>query len=591
MRTSGTMHDRPQRGSPATASIPLAGGVGLRFPHHERFLQERPRIAWLEVHSENYLGGGTPRRCLDALRCDYPISLHGVGLSLGSAQELDFSHLERIATLVAQLQPQLVSEHLSWSIVDRRYFADLLPLPLTDEALEIVCRHVDEVQELLRRRILIENPSTYLEFEHSSIPEWEFLAALASRTGCGLLCDVNNVFVSAINHGWDAARYLRGLPIAAIEEIHLAGHATRVLQDGRVLRIDDHGSRVAPAVWQLYREALSLFGPKPTLIEWDTSIPPLEVLMEEAAQAQRMLDESPPASRSPSRAHDAHRRLAEAARAPLLHNASPGVLDVQQAMGRRLMDAAHGVEAGPSESSALPGLDSDAKARLSIYRNTCRSVLANALRLTYPAVQRLVGKEFFEGAAHQFIEEEPYGVPHSAWLNEYGESFAAFLASFPAAQGVPYLADVARLEWAVNKAIHAPDSQALDVERLRIGLRAPADVRFVSHRSVSLLTLQFPVDVIWRAVLACDEVALRRVDLSDGPVWLLIERGGGGAQVRRLAEPAWRFTARLCAGEPLHAALDELTSRPELHESAAQLLAEHLSAGRFIDALSGGSHT
>ncbi len=253
-------------------------------------MEERPSVAWLEVHAENYLGGGTVRRCLDDIRGDYPVSLHGVGLSLSSAEGLDERHLQRIAGLAREVQPNLVSEHLSWSVVGGRYLADLLPLPLTEEALDVMCRHVMQIQERLGRRILIENPSTYVQFEHSSIPEWEFMEAVARRTGCGVLCDVNNIFVSASNHGWSAQAYLRGLPADAIEEIHLAGHATRVLDDGSVLRIDDHGSRVAPPVWDLYEQALRLYGPKPTLIEWDTDIPPLEVLMEEAAHAQRLIE-------------------------------------------------------------------------------------------------------------------------------------------------------------------------------------------------------------------------------------------------------------------------------------------------------------
>ena len=253
-------------------------------------MRSRPALAFLEVHAENYFGGGAARAYLDALRGDYPLSIHGVGLSLGSAEGLDARHLERLAALVAATEPALVSEHLSWSVVGGRYLADLLPLPMTEEALDVVCRHVEQVQERLARRILIENPSTYLQFEHSSIPEYEFIAAVAARTGCGLLCDVNNIVVSASNHGWDAHAYLAALPGERIGEFHLAGHARRALPDGRELRIDDHGSRVSREVWALYREALARFGARPTLIEWDTHIPPLAVLLEEAHTADAAID-------------------------------------------------------------------------------------------------------------------------------------------------------------------------------------------------------------------------------------------------------------------------------------------------------------
>lgn len=273
-------------------AVPVAAGIGLRFQHHEAVLATRPAVAWFEVHTENYMGGGLPIRTLEAIRCDYPVSLHGVGLSLGSADGLDTAHLERIRQVVRRIEPGLVSEHLSWSTVGGSYLADLLPLPMTEEALDLVCRHVDQTQVFLQRRILIENPSTYLRFKHSTIAEWDFIATVARRTGCGILCDVNNIYVSAYNHGWDASTYLAALPADAIGEIHLAGHALKQIEGGQALRIDDHGSRVAPEVWTLYAQALARFGPVPTLIEWDTNIPPLDVLLDEAARAAALIEEA-----------------------------------------------------------------------------------------------------------------------------------------------------------------------------------------------------------------------------------------------------------------------------------------------------------
>jgi uncharacterized protein (UPF0276 family) len=270
-------------------SIPAKAGIGLRFQHHQIVLDERPDVAWMEVHTENYMGGGTPLRFLDAIRRDIPISLHGVGLSLGSASGLDPAHLDCIRQVAERIEPGLMSEHLAWSVVDGTYLADLLPLPMTEEALDIVCRHVDQMQSYLKMRILVENPSTYVTFRHSTIPEWEFIAAVAAHTGCGILCDVNNIYVSARNHGWNASTYLAALPPAAIGEIHLAGHSVRRLADGRTLRIDDHASRVADDVWALYLEALTRFGPVPTLIEWDNDVPPLGVLLEEAQHADLLM--------------------------------------------------------------------------------------------------------------------------------------------------------------------------------------------------------------------------------------------------------------------------------------------------------------
>jgi uncharacterized protein len=277
----------------ATASgtnrIPAQAGIGLRFQHHQAVLETRPDVRWIEVHTENYMGGGTPIRCLETIRRDMPVSLHGVGLSLGSAEGLDPTHLERIRKVAERIEPDLMSEHIAWTMVDGTYLADLLPLPMTEEALDVVCRHVDQTQTYLKRRILVENPSTYVAFANSVIPEWEFMAAVAARTGCGILCDVNNICVSAHNHGWDASAYLASLPRDAIGEIHLAGHSIRTAADGRTLRIDDHASKVSEEVWTLYRQAIARFGAVPTLVEWDNDVPALEILLEEAGRAQAVI--------------------------------------------------------------------------------------------------------------------------------------------------------------------------------------------------------------------------------------------------------------------------------------------------------------
>jgi uncharacterized protein (UPF0276 family) len=264
-------------------------GIGLRAPHVADIVTQRRALGWLEIHAENYMGGGPALRELDRVRATYPLSVHGVGLSLGSAGPLDARHLERLAQLVERCDPLLVSEHLSWSVSEGRYLNHLLPLPLTREALAVMIDHVDEGQERLGRQLLVENPSSYLRFTDSVIPESEFLAALARRTGCGLLLDVNNLYASSRNLAFDAVAYLDALPANAIGEIHLAGHAVNDA-DGRAILIDDHGARVANSVWRLYALALDRFGPVPTLIEWDTNLPALGVLLDEAAEAQRLLD-------------------------------------------------------------------------------------------------------------------------------------------------------------------------------------------------------------------------------------------------------------------------------------------------------------
>ena len=268
-------------------AVPLRAGIGLRAAHYRDFLATGPDVGWVEVHTENYYGdGGQPHHYLERVRRDYPISLHGVGLSLGSADRLDPRHLERLAQLVERYEPGLVSDHVCWGAVGGRHLNDLLPLPYTEEALDLVCRHVDEVQTRLARPILVENVSSYITYTISTVPEWEFFAAIAERTGCGLLLDVNNIYVSSRNHGFDAQRYIDAIPAAAVGEIHLAGFD--VVGD---LLVDTHAKPVYAEVWTLYRYALEHVGCAPTLIEWDSDLPALPVLLAECRHAQALMDD------------------------------------------------------------------------------------------------------------------------------------------------------------------------------------------------------------------------------------------------------------------------------------------------------------
>jgi uncharacterized protein (UPF0276 family) len=271
------------------APIPAQAGIGLRGPHLRQVLERRPAVSWFEVHSENYFApAGAAVAQLDAVRRDYPLSLHGVGLSLGGSDALDPQHLQLLKTAIARFAPALVSEHLCWTAAGGQHFHDLLPLPYTEEALRHVTARIVEAQERLDVRLLMENVSSYLEFEHSTLPEWDFLRETAARSGCGILLDVNNIYVSAVNHGFDARRYIDAIPAEAIGEIHLAGHVRKDF-DGTALLIDSHSLPVTPAVWELYAYTLERVGPKPTLIEWDSALPAFEVLQAEAAKAESYL--------------------------------------------------------------------------------------------------------------------------------------------------------------------------------------------------------------------------------------------------------------------------------------------------------------
>lgn len=260
----------------------LGFGIGLRAQHYQDFLERRPRVDFIEVHSENYFGaGGWDLHVLDRLRSDYPISLHGVGLGIGSARGYSISHLAKVVALVERYAPVLISEHLCWGAVCGRHLNELLPLPLTQESLKLVCDRVDAIQDVLGRRLLLENVSTNLRYRMDSMTEAEFLACVSRCTGCGVLLDVNNLYVNELNHGESSIAAIQTLARGMPGEIHLAGHL--VTEDAV---IDDHGSRVSAAVWDLYREAVTRFGAVSTLIEWDTDIPALDVLINEANQAR-----------------------------------------------------------------------------------------------------------------------------------------------------------------------------------------------------------------------------------------------------------------------------------------------------------------
>lgn len=269
---------------------PLRAGAGFKPEHLSEILEDSRKVGFFEVHAENYMGdGGAPHVMLDRLRRDYPIFLHGVAMSIGGEGPLDTVHLQRFRGLVERYEPHVVSEHLAWSTHDTAYYNDLLPVPYTRAVLNRVVEHIDEVQSAIGRTMLLENPSTYVTFETSEMSETDFIREVARRSGCGLLLDVNNVFVSATNHRFSPQQYLADFPLQLVREIHLAGHATEEDDEGRPLLIDAHDRPVAADVWALYESVIASRGPVPTLIEWDNDVPDWPVLKAEADSADRIL--------------------------------------------------------------------------------------------------------------------------------------------------------------------------------------------------------------------------------------------------------------------------------------------------------------
>jgi uncharacterized protein (UPF0276 family) len=272
------------------ARVPARGGVGLKAEHYHTIIETLPDVGFFEVHAENYMGaGGPPNRYLSAIRESYPLSLHGVGLSIGADRPLDKDHIARLRLLRQRYRPGLFSEHLAWSTHDAGFLNDLLPVPYTSETLERVVEHIDQVQTTLGCQMLLENPSTYVAFAESTYAETDFIAEVARRSGCGLLLDVNNVFVASTNQQWDPVTYIEGYPLASVKEIHLAGNDRQADEAGRPLLIDTHDRAVEDAVWYLYEVAVQLVGPIPTLIEWDAQVPAWSTLAAEAKRAETIM--------------------------------------------------------------------------------------------------------------------------------------------------------------------------------------------------------------------------------------------------------------------------------------------------------------
>jgi uncharacterized protein (UPF0276 family) len=522
-------HARPARGV----------GIGLRVPHYRRLLEERPALGWLEVHTENYLArSGWDWHVLHTLRRDYPVSLHGVGLGLGSAHGFSEDHLERVRRLAEAIEPALVSEHLSWGALRDRQMNDLLPLRLDAASLDLVAARVERVQEVLKRRILVENVSTYLRFADDAMSEAAFLAALARRTGCGILLDVNNLYVNQCNHGEDARAALdalAGLPPGTVGELHLGGH---LVTDRAV--IDHHGDRIAPPVWALYREALGRFGSVPALIEWDTDVPALEVLLEEAREAERVaagadlvagILASPEASIAPAD---------PVAPSP----ATDSLAELQQDFGAALLEA-----------NRLPLLASRLKGdagRLGIYRGNLTSAWRRALASAYPVLRRLLGDGQFDSLARAYGRAHPAQDPD---LNLFGAGLADLLGGDG---DRPWLPDLARLEWAVHTSWYAPDVHSVPEAGLRAVLAALRPEQFeasraILHPSLRLHASSWAMAAFWLAQQGSADVT---GEPQRRPGHALVLRARWRVAVREIGAAEHAALLRLANGESFGAAFD-----------------------------------
>ncbi len=510
---------------PHQSEHPPGVGVGLRAPHYRQFLEQRPRAAWLEVHTENYLDqSGWDSHVLQQLRRDYPISLHGVGLGLGSARGFSERHLEGVRGLVERVEPVLVSEHLCWGAVGDRQLNDLLPLTLDQAALDLMSARVGRVQDTLKRQLLLENVSTYLRFHQDAMSEAEFMAALAARTGCGLLLDINNLYVNQCNHGEDALAAIAAIAPGMVGEMHLAGH----LVTPQAV-IDHHGATVADPVWRLYEAALERFGAVPTLIEWDTDIPEIGVLLAEAAKADAL-----------HRRHASPPMETVRAAAPVAAaEDAPALAASQQLFAGALFDPGQAASA----LSQFKG-DQDLNAhRFALYRGNLSATWDKTLSAAYPVVRTLVGEEFFGGLSKAYGRAHP---SNSGDLNRFGADFDDFLRHFPHVADYPYLPDMAALEWALHRAHYAPAAEAVTAPQLAgLSPERMETARLTLHPACRLYSSQWATVPLWQAHQADsgvgfpEQMAMPSYGVVARPVWktrVVPLTGAGHAALRVLGE-------------------------------------------------------
>jgi uncharacterized protein (UPF0276 family) len=504
----------------------LGYGIGLRPRHYREFLEASPAVDWVEAISENFMGvGGRPLAVLEKVRRERPVVLHGVSLGIGSAEPLDQRYLHDWKALITRIEPAIVSDHLCWGRAHGRYSHDLLPVPFTEEVVRHVVDRVSQVQDFLGRRIALENASSYLTFVESELTEWDFLAQVAKRAGCDILLDVNNVFVSSRNHGFDSDAYLAGVPVEHVKQIHLAGHQRRP-----ELIIDTHDGPVSDEVWALYARAKGRFGDVPTLIEWDDAVPPLETLLAEAEKARSVL----PVSLSPrgEATRETGERVGERA------NTVSGIIESTQ---RVLFAAITDANPVTPEAEALiaehPPLTR--KARIEVYAEMYWLRMRDVLRDAFPTVRSRLGDETFDANVADYLREHP-STHHS--LDRLGRAFAGFLHD-----------DVAAVEWARAESFIAPDAEVISFEQLQaqppetwgaLELQAHPSVRVLSLASDPLPALRAQRDsqpvpaavatptnvAVWRtgfvtfhaAVSALEAAALRRL-IAGAPLPFLLE--------------------------------------------------------------------
>lgn len=491
----------------------LGCGVGLRHDHFEYILNNKPEMDWFEVVSENFMEtGGRPLHVLRQIREKYPIVLHGVSLSIGSVDVLNKDYLKKLKRLADDIDPTFISDHLCWASVDQHNLHDLLPLPFTAEALEHIVQRTRKVQEFLGRQILLENVSSYISFEHSVISEWEFLEQVALKSGCGILLDINNIYVNAFNHKFDAYQFIDGISPELVGYLHLAGHTNM----GSWL-FDTHSKKIIEPVWELYRYALNRFGRKNTLVEWDADIPDFSVLESEQIRAKVIYEQAPSA---PSQGKSSVRPIMDTSQLP---HPNVSLVEVQQWIKTRAFSDINATNASELTGGAVRlshAGSQEPEEGLKVYQGGYGTRVYEALKEVYIAVEHIVGNDYFMRLALEFAKAYPSTQFN---LGQVGMCFDYFLKQHSVSGKLPFVSDLATLEWQVNLAFHAYSEKRLEIADLQV---FPPDqfgrLSFGFQQWVSVITSQWPILDVWKVrTTPIKEINLQ---IADNPQRVLVYR-------------------------------------------------------------------
>ena len=533
-----------------STSWPVIGcGVGLRSQHYPVITENWPKMDWFEAISENYMDtGGRPFHILENVRRHYPIALHGTALSLGSTDPINQKYLEKLKRLVERIDPFIVSDHLCWSGVEGEALHDLLPLPFTEEAIRHVVGRIELVQEFLGRRILVENVSTYVTFRHSVMPEWEFVTEVAKRSGCGILLDLNNLYVNATNHSFNPHEYLENIPGELVGQFHLAGHT-----DMGSFLFDTHSKPIIDSVWELYREALSLWGPVSTLVEWDENIPPFEELSREADKARVIYKQF---ERSGSKKHEGQTAVKQTINFSSHRSTTEVPLVAVEKWMQSRIHPKHKNEVKVLPWKLLnPQGGASGEERLNVYANGYTARVREALAEVYESIYHVLGADQFSALSDDY--SVCYGTDDYN-LNFIGRHLPGFLQTLPLKEDFPFLPDLARLEWLIWQAFHSFDEPPFTHRELAsIPLEEWDNARMIFQPSVQVVASPWPILTIWRARHDSAKSSAI-INALAHPERVLVSRKGDQVQCELLNEAQYTLLQGLLNGKSLGAVCEEL---------------------------------